>query len=140
MESGEIASQMMEHITGQVALFQEMCQLQTSLLQRIDSGEPMSAILGLLTDKNNLLDQVRIRNQNASEVVSAWPKIRETIADKQIVIRVNQLLDELEAAVKQLREKDEQMLKRVQAASVSTKPEDRAKHSQNVMNAFRAMR
>lgn len=135
-----VVSQLTEHLRGQVGLFQEMCTLQLDLLQKLESGEGMSEVLGLLSRKNQLLDAVRARNASAAELVAQWPAVREQLGATPETGAVNALLEQLERAAQDLRGQDEAMIQKFQSAVAPSKPQDRERHSQNVMNAFRAMR
>lgn len=135
-----VADQMVKHIRGQVLLFREMCTLQADLLQRLDSGEGMPIILDLLAKKNSLLEQVNLHNLESADIVAAWPDARTILGNQQEAMLVNKLLDELEIAVKELRIQDESMILRFQSVVTPKNPAERERHSQNVMNAFRAMR
>lgn len=140
METQGIAERMAEHIQGQVLLFRKMNELQTTLLHRLDSGEGMPEIMELLALKNQLLEQVKQRNLDAAALVSAWPQARKAMESKPEALQVNTLLDELEVAAKELRQQDEAMIHRFQSIATPQKPADKERHSQNVLNAFRAMR
>lgn len=140
MESLGIAQRMVEHIQGQVLLFRKMNELQITLLKRLDSGEGMPEIMELLAQKNQLLEQVKQRNLDSADLVSTWPQVRKALELKPEGLQVNSLLDELEVAAKELRLQDEAMILRFQSIATPQKPADKERHSQNVLNAFRAMR
>lgn len=140
MESLGIAQRMVEHIQGQVLLFRKMNELQITLLKRLDSGEGMPEIMELLAQKNQLLEQVKQRNLDSADLVSTWPQVRKALELKPEGLQVNSLLDELEVAAKELRLQDEAMIHRFQSIATPQKPADKERHSQNVLNAFRAMR
>jgi nitrogen-specific signal transduction histidine kinase len=130
METSELVTSLHGTLSKQRALYQRMNAVQEALLELLDRSTEMQPVMEMLAQKNALLDAVRAENQTAAPWVEEWVARKSECATHPLFEEVTQIVSEIEGLVLALRDQDEQMIKRF----------DRSSQSQNMLNAFRALR
>jgi nitrogen-specific signal transduction histidine kinase len=130
MEIDDLVGSLHRSLSGQRELYRKINAVQAELLERLDQTHEMQPIMDLLAQKNALLDTVRAENQAAAPWVEEWVARKAECATHPLYEETTAIVSEIEALVLELRKQDERMIARF----------DRSSQSQNMLNAFRALR
>jgi nitrogen-specific signal transduction histidine kinase len=129
-DPAKLVEQLHGSLSRQREFYRQISALQSALLERLDHTAEMQPIMEMLAQKNALLDSIRAENRDAAPWVEEWVSRKAECADHPLYGQVGEIVSEIETLVLELRSQDEQMIKRF----------DRASQSQNMLNAFRALR
>lgn len=141
MDTAEMVQRLSRHLQLQMKLFESMDQIQTDLLRKLNGTGGMPDVMDLLEKKNAMLDEVRHNNVLAAPVLKEWNQTKSTLGDSPEIIEIDGMLDRLEDLARVMKRQDEDMVARFQrVAQPVDNPQTRQKHSQNMLNAFRALR
>lgn len=137
----ELLEQLKTMLETQLGLYQEIDSLQGELQRNLDDSNQLKGFMELLARKNVLLDAVSAENRRAAPLLDEWEQRKAELAGEPGYAEVQSLNERLVSLVVRQRNQDEEMLKRFEgmARPVST-PKDQQAHSQNMLNAFRALR
>jgi len=128
------------HLQSQKRLFHDLGSVQNKLRESMDANQDLSSVLAILSQKNQLLDQVRQNNSLAAPYVAEWPEARKILGSTPAVLHVKTLLEEVEGLAQTMRRQDEEMIKRFEKLVAPNKVVDQTERSRNMLNAFRALR
>jgi hypothetical protein len=117
-------------LNSQLAIYEQIHELQNNLLQDLDSNNELDKIMGLLSQKSSLLDKVREENSRCAPYVDEWIQRKEEMVSSPLFSDIERIITEIEKLVLELRTQDEAMIQRF----------DTHAQSKNRIDAFRALR
>ena len=119
-----------DSLNSQLSIYKQIHELQSDLLRDLDSKNELDKIMGLLSQKNSLLDNIKEENARSAPFVSEWIERKNEMQDSPFFADIEGIISEIEKLILELRAQDEAMIQRF----------DQQSQSKNRIDAFRALR
>ncbi|GHV11463.1 hypothetical protein AGMMS49938_02190 [Fibrobacterales bacterium] len=132
MKHIELCEKLLNSLSVQLNIYEQINDLQSQLLQKLDSSNAMAEAMDLLNEKNILLDKVKNEHAQNAPVVNEWieNKSEMSVNFPMESAKIDDIIGEIENLVLKLRSQDEAMIQRF----------DQHSQTQNRLNAMRALR
>ncbi len=119
-----------DSLNSQLSIYKQIHELQSDLLRDLDSKNELDKIMGLLSQKSSLLDNIKEENARSAPFVNEWIERKEEMQSSPLFANIETIISEIEKLILELRVQDEAMIQRF----------DQHSQSKNRIDAFRALR